>query len=505
MRTLLALALLLSLSACCCGKKTENFVADAPTTLRAAKALAQPPHVTVEVQRITRHAGGGGSCHSAVCVLLLPILLYEAVFPEKYDVVTIQKDGVETFSGNYTTGGDLLTGVVRLDDGTQKEVRVMSLDALGKNTIVEAARTTPSGPDGGFVRVPTLLQSQHDFLADYRAALKGTTDEARRGALLTEAFTWLDDEASPLLTLALKDPAEPDAAKAQVMTAVCKVRAPQEQAFVAALGDTPGPFTALALLACEQTRGRRPALLATALTGGCALAQDDAFERFDRALNEALRADETLKPSAPTCARADRAALFALRFGGPVDPQGLTALLKGPHALLGLNLVDLKIPERRAPFFAGLGTGQTTEQFLKRIPENDTLSPAELAELARAYTTDRFFASRDRERARVLSELARRSKGVDTGPARAVLTAHRDTLGKGDQPVFEVALLVLGDRTRLAAALKGAGAPYREGLTSSPLDLVNYGLELAGCTSAEVKQYATTPSRGLTCAAWAKR
>ncbi len=104
------------------------------------------------------------------------------------------------------------------------------------------------------------------------------------------------------------------------------------------------------------------------------------------------------------------------------------------------------------------------------------------------------FFSRDRERGQILSALDRYGKGVDTAPARKVIAAHRDALKDGDRALFEAALLVLGDKSRGPAAMKGAGPPVRD-LNANERDVVNHGLLMSGCTKEEV-------TAGRACAAW---
>lgn len=108
----------LVVSGCCCncGPKKESYVSDVPATMKAAKALEKPPKVTVTVERVTKTRTGGGACgHSPICIVLLPVLLYEAAFPEKYDVVSVKEDGKEIFGATYTTDGDLIHGLKELD------------------------------------------------------------------------------------------------------------------------------------------------------------------------------------------------------------------------------------------------------------------------------------------------------------------------------------------------------------------------------------------------------
>src|SRR3954447_21516953 len=96
MLKILPLAALLTLaSGCnsCRGTKAVSYV-DAPTTLEAVRAKSHPPDVTVQVERITKTQSLGAGCgHSPACLIIVPILLAGALFPEQYDVATIVDHG----------------------------------------------------------------------------------------------------------------------------------------------------------------------------------------------------------------------------------------------------------------------------------------------------------------------------------------------------------------------------------------------------------------------------
>jgi len=91
-----------------------------PTTIKQARARHNPPDVSVDVKRKTVKRGGGGSCHVLpVCVIVGAALLYQELFPQKYDVVTITENGKNTFYGKFTTGGDLIHGSEISDETTK--------------------------------------------------------------------------------------------------------------------------------------------------------------------------------------------------------------------------------------------------------------------------------------------------------------------------------------------------------------------------------------------------
>ncbi len=518
MRTLALLMIALTLSGCCCGscgKKAENLVAEAPATIDDAKKRAKPPEVTVDVERITRGSGGGGACHSAVCLIILPVLLFEAIFPEKYDVVTVKDHGVEVFSGTYKTSGALLNGVVHLEGGERKEVLALTLHALDKALIVQTARVKP-GPDGGTTRVPTSLQSQHDFIADYRKALEAEPDDDKRGALIAEALQWLDVEGLPLVVERLADPKEKDRARAPVVKEVCDVHpftpSAHETAVLAAIAAHLGPDTALAAYPCAEDDTRRGVLVTALVTGTCTEIDATHVHRLQKAAMDLLRDKPQLKPAisatAKTCPPAI-AALFALQLNEPVDRAGLCELLRSAHVGTALPYVRLENAAQRGGYFDALASGEQTEKLLEAL-HDVKLTPDELAQLTRAYVVDRSFFSRNPIRARVLHAMKDHSQGVDSRPARAVAAAARDKASDGDKPVFEVALLVLGDSSRVAAASKGAERPMKEDQRGVHSDgaLVNYGLTLSGCTEEELIAFVSksgSQKGPLSCSGWAKK
>jgi hypothetical protein len=481
---------LLTVSGCCCecGPKKESFVSDVPATLHAAKAMASPGKVTVTVERQTKQKGSGG-CHSGACVLLLPFLLYDALFPEQYDVVTVREGQAEVFSGTYTTDGDLLHGTKQLGGGKAKEVIAMHLDALNRQVVVESARV-----DNG-VRTPTPLQPQHDFLADYRGALAHETNDDKRGALWREQLQWLDAEAVPALTAALKDPSEPDRAKAAVLTKLCEAHGVEpskhEAALLEAAGDSPGPFSALAELQCFPDGERHWPLFVRVLDGLCNEKTDGRVLELNVALvtEQYTHADEKPKilETAKRCPHAGRRALVEMQYKQPAERDGVAELLESPDIALVAGELDFNDPGQRAGYFDALATGKNADRLLNWLPA--PLSPDELTQLARAYTKGHLFFERDSLRATMLKQLQTRAKGIDAKPARAALEGAR-ALAKGDDgPVIDTALLVLGDVSRGPSVMK-ASAPFdgRHGTVSSPGEVMRYGLELSGCTEPELRE-----------------
>lgn len=243
------------LSACCfrCAPEQKSYV-DVPATLDAVKKRAKPPEVVVKVERNTRSSGGGGGCgHSAACVIILPFLLYSAVFPEKFDEVTVTESGVVTFHGLYSTSGDLLSARAKTETGWRELVQ-LDLPELGQRAIVEAAKVTVTD-DGGETKTPTTIQSQVDLVAQYRAKL-ATKEGSKRADLIAEAARSLSGEGDAFVLERLAAEDEPDETRAAVVEATCHrdgESATRALTFIDAAMKRPGGLTAKATLECELT------------------------------------------------------------------------------------------------------------------------------------------------------------------------------------------------------------------------------------------------------------
>jgi hypothetical protein len=511
----LILAVALTLSSCCfssCGPKKENYTSDVPATLKDAKALAKAGQVTVEVERVTKTAGGGGCGHSGLCLVFVPIMLYDAMFPEQWDVVTVKSGEAETFTGTYKTNGELIEGRLALPGGETKQVAWMQLDALNKRVLVEVARFRP-GPDAGLIRTPTPLATQHDFVTDYRAALKDESKPDKRGALLRESLQWLDAEALPLVKERLADAAEPDAAKAAVMDLVCAVHttAPSslEAPLIVAVGDHPPPLTAIVLLGCADDDVRRGKLLALIAAAICteeepAVVSSVATTAADATAEKAELRTQVDK-AVGACTKPDRRALYALLTHQPVEQAPVVALLTGRHTAITLSHLDFTIASHRAAYFEALGKGASTELLLGRLEQTHPLNGAELAEVARAASADHSFLSDSSMNATLLLELEKsRDAGVDVAPARKVLTAARDAAKPVNQPLQEIALFALGDRSRAGPAARGAEAPVssHHRHKSRGSNFIWDALIRSGCTEPELKAFQARSDPKLVCAGW---
>ena len=86
----------------------------------------------MEVERVAHsRAGSGGSCHSAACLVLLPVLVVAALRPpEITQHATVTTDGEPSYVATFNAGGAFRIGQVREGD-TSREVQALPLEHLG--------------------------------------------------------------------------------------------------------------------------------------------------------------------------------------------------------------------------------------------------------------------------------------------------------------------------------------------------------------------------------------
>lgn len=355
MKWSIPVACALLVSACCvrCSPEQTSYV-DVPTKLADVQARAKPPDVVVTVERKTRTSGGGGCGHSAACLILVPLIVYELAFPEKYDEVAVTEAGVETFHGIYTTSGDLLSARVKNADGW-RELAQLDLPELNQRAVVERAKVSTL-PDGGEARTPTTIQSQVDLLAQYRAAL-AKRDGERRGKLLAEAAFKLDGEgdAFVLERLAAKD--EPDESRAVVVNALCNhghEGAKQKAAtFLPAALTHEGPRTARVTLECELADAPILTVAATQLTRALCAAKRGVEARTlspDNSLKHGPALTAGIEAGAAGCTKGG-VVIAKLALREPVSTEVFLEALQAPE---GDVVADLVTPADRTFIFAAL-------------------------------------------------------------------------------------------------------------------------------------------------------
>lgn len=511
MRPSLPLAALLALAllpAGCggCFTKTEAHV-DVPTTIEEVKKLHSPPGVDVRVERKERKGGSGGGCgHSALCVIVVPFLLYDALFPEKWDQVTVTEAGKVTYEGRFETGGKLIEATAR-KDGVARHVGVLALAKLGKRVIVEVARAPvgPDGKDGAFTRSPILPQV--DLAADYRKKLADEKDADDRAALLVEYGSWLTDEALPLLEELL--PAEGDDSAALTLSGLCKGAGDQRwgKGCTMALGKlekSPGPKTAAAGFGVALTS---PADAALAPSYGKALVTHacDGTSRVARDAVQALTgtglpygADPApvrpaLAPAVAACAKPGRRVLLQLSLAMPTDPRELRAALADEDVAKPiLERLSPVRPEHRAAILDAMPAAVDDRAFVEALTRS--MSPPDAPEvtaLADSYVRKGKAHGESADEA-ILKRLADpKVEEPLRQSARRQIEPALSAAAEPERPRLHVALTVLGARDHALPASRGLdGLPYYPDYVSIARDVIAHGLVLAGCKPGEVLEAA---------------
>lgn len=490
MRQAVTTALLLSLSACCCNPMKQESYASVPLTMKEVKALEQDG-ATVTVERKSRHSVGNIACgHSPLCVIFLPVILYDAAFPETWDAVVVKRGDETVLVAEYTTGGALIHAQ-HLVDGEMRETRFIELRALNKKVYVDSARLVAQ-TDGGVERVVLPLSSQHDFIAEERAFLDKQKDPKRRAEAITEARQQLEAEGLTFAIERLKDPAEDDRTRGLVIGDGC---VPE---LIAAATPLAGPWTKLSLVSCAPAGEARAPLLRELAELVCQGVQDgDLQNEIEYAL---MRDDAQVADVPKRCANPGPRALLGLWLKQPVTAADLDALLAsdaGRRAQLHLNSKD---PVQRAAMLRLFLDDKNAKPVLSRfISEQAVLEPAQLASLATYYLKPReFFATATRADVLQIFDYGARAKdaATRTQPAREVLaTALTKTKDKDDVAALRAALLVLGDGTQPVSVTE----PVPLGRATVPSELPAYALRLLGCDTEALRQIAAGAKKASSC------
>jgi len=493
----------------CSGPDVESYVG-APTTLEVLQALHDPPTVELVVTRVVE-SPGASPCHGSVCLIIAPILLVGALFPEKYDSAVLTKNGVETWRGRFQTNGRLIQAELR-DGDSVRWIRRLDLAALDRAIVVEVARAEPGHEDDP---TPTSISSQMDLIGEYRAALVLEEDGEERGELLAEALTWLGHEAVPMVTERMMDPDEPDPSKAEVMDALCQLRnsGEDEPDFVASLLNSSstisGPETAQAALACVSGPLGQPYRL-TLVDAVCE--GDDPGAYLGTLRGE--HCTGVVLQRAKDCSNIARSVLIGQSCDQPMDPVSLHAALASRddsvQSLLG-GLDPGEPVERAGLFFALQHQHGPPDLIVDRILLDErALSPEELVVLARSYARGGSFLSpAATRRAHSLDLMSRTDNPATATAARVILKSLARAEKEDERSPFLIAMVVLGDRQLAGHAALGLGGPHsvldvhsHAGNVFNDRELVAYGLILAGCSEPQVvalHQAKDGPGEGALC------
>ena len=508
----------------------ESYV-KVPVVLADVRAMHQPPEQLVAETVETRAAQGGGPCHSAACLIYLPLLL---VPPSSTTVLTVTRKGIPTYRAEFD-GERFLRG--ELTQGTEKtQIAAWSLEKLGRRIVIAVSNTSSA-------RLP--VQPQVDLLSAYQAALRNAADANTRGELVLEALRVLQDEALPLLTPAQKIESLSPEQQAELGWLICLWD--RRAALLRTLEALPlRTHWALALGALQGADYPEPPLPDTLLEsmhksvidGLCGAAGAQVVQLLRKRSSSrvvdlaALTAqvaknvtDNQILPQVAQCPLVRRAGVRALYEkplpGAEIQASLSTNDLLSPWVLQRLASAD---PEaHRAELLSALASPQAQHDSilaaLHRVPKPVRTQEEWLA-LARAYVTHATPALR----ASLLYVFSQSQADQAAAPpaadqARDFLRARHGEASAAQAPAIDLALVVLGDRDRALAAARGLGPFNLSSHVSTRLltehawsvkteaDLISYGLRLSGCSSdGLVAAHRTaagsaTPVKGAACTA----
>lgn len=500
MRQLATLLAVLSLAGCCCDLKKESYT-KVPLTLAEAKKLDGE----ISIERKTRHSGGGGGCgHSAVCVVLLPIIVFDAMFPETWDEVVVRKGDEVRLLASYDKSGDLIHAQ-HLVDGEIRETRFVELRKLGKKVYVDSARLVPQA-DGGTERVLLPLSAQHDFVGDMRKLLGRTKDPKERGEIIAEAARQLEQEGRDFALERLRASDEPDRARGAAVTALCQ----QDGAgpLLTETKKTGGPWVKLALVECA-TYGtpEREAAQLELLTALCAPdAPVDVLDAAERSFVEEARAaglHERALAAWQQCPAGANRAMVGLFLEAKPAPADLIAMVDSPVRKLASDHLDPGELDQRIAMvrLIELDEHGTSLMLLKLEEWGGPLEPTLLASLAKRFVEKKGFFEGG-ERPTLLKIFAASRKATEPTWARGARswfeTAASSEKDAERRAMYEALRVLLGDRARLSEATRGLKSPVPASERPSlDAEVTAWALRASGCTQAELEG-AATQQKGLT-------
>lgn len=494
--------LLFLLAACCFGSPAavESFVA-VPDTVEAANALNAPPDVTVVVTRVTRETGGGNCGHSAVCLIVLPILLWEAVFPPQVDSIVITEGGKQTVTGEWEVDGDLIWAE-RREGNTVKAARLLNLEHLGRRIVIVGgtAQVDAGGVTGPFT--PVTVQSQVDLLAAYEKELSTTSNT--HASLLNEELGALGVEAMPAVAARLSNPAEEEDARAAVLQNVCSGSDPQGDALllrrtlVQAASKASQPEDARLGLECALGDAAPNATTVRAFLG---VLTNDICTQMNTDSLDAMRQVHSNYPVVGTiaadlvqaCPAVARRVLLrnALGLGNAELSDAMLVEDNAVYYIIqGLN------PDRadeRAAIFSRLGhTEPETNIIVERLELSEApFSVEEGGIIAGAYLREKPGLLGGRQpQGRLLSQLANVLPPTASA-ATSVLNTAFTAADEKQRPVAAAGLLVLGKRNRAVDTAKGMGStanyePSAGGIIGID-QLTAWAMVTAGCAPEELE------------------
>lgn len=442
----------------------ESFVS-VPTELDAVEELDDPPDVVVKVEKKAVHKGGGGGCgHSPICIIIIPFVLADALFPEKLRVATVTERGRETYHGVFRENGQFVQALA-FQDGVWKKLALVQLPELGRNVVVEVERAPPDaeGKPGKFER--SSLQKQVDLLTGYRSALGQAGDGEKKRRLIREMLTHLHADALPLTRERLLDSGEGSGLKRDALELICSKKLPigsaQERADLLKQLDATNPDVgvSIAALACFDATRPADAAAFTARVVDAACAEKDASRAEELTVKLLGWAEDkaalgsALEPFVARCAASERRMFLRFLFGFEVGKDELRALAgsKDPttagQVIRRLSNLD---PVHRAILLEQLERPEAPAKALLLALGQNGKDPD--AEEAKALAGAFIARGRDPElRAELLLRLGSTPED-QRAPAKQRLEQKLATASGEERAALAAGLVMLGDAEREATA-----------------------------------------------------
>ena len=458
-------ALLLSGCARCESKvEFESFV-KAPTTLDAVEKLDDPPDVVVKIEKKAAPKGGGGGCgHSALCIIVVPFAIADALFPEKLRLATIEEKGRETYHAVFRENGQFVQALW-FDGGEWKKLALLQLPELGRNLVVEVAHAPPEadGKPGKFER--SSLQKQVDVMTGYRARLTATSLPEQRVVIVGEMLTHAHADALPLARERLLDAAEAAMVKRRALEAICSEKAPigtsEERARLLADLDRQGPDTdtSVAALHCldakapEKARGFTARIVDASCTAEDAARAEELIGRLLAWGGAPMR--EALEPDVARCADGTRRLFLRFMLGAELAQAELTELATHPEPKVAASVIarlDNRNPTHERVLWAVLERPDgAAPAVLSALDRNGNIpDAAEAHALAGGFIVR---AKHPDQRAAIGARLAR-TPLAERGQARARLEKKLAAEAGDERAALHAALLLLGDADHQAGAAR---------------------------------------------------
>lgn len=485
---------------CCCGGgqpvETQSLIA-VPGTVAEARSLHDPPNVMVTVERITRPAGGG-ACAAPVCLVLLPVMAWEAIFPTEVDAVEIVERSGAKVHGEFEADGDLLWAE-RTEDGVVSAARLLDLPELERRIVVEGARALvgPDGTPGAYQ--PVTIQSQVDLIGAYDEQLERREVDQGHDALLSEAYGALRVESLPLLAEWLPKVGE-SAARSLLLARACTEGGVQgddlllRKAVLSAVGPRVSHTDAGDGLVCavrtptlelQHVGAFATALVQSACEGGAPEIADVILE----AVAEEPAVIPKLRLALDACPNADRQAVLSRLWGDPADQAVLERVVQVDEgaAMLLTPVLDARIDGDRALLLQQLDRLSLRDRALSRLELHEGWRPNDLEAtvLVRTYLEFESGSLGQRDQQGVLLGMLSRHDGAAV-VANGLVSGVSVRSGRDTETL--AVRLVLGDRSlgpALVAAMGLATCPSGASIVGTG-ELAARALLWAGCTCDEV-------------------